>query len=79
MAGNMKLLTSLSIGQIWVVLLGVAIMIAALTAIVAIVVAWRDRPIKKDEAVQYKLQQRLQQITEHAAVQPRKSFGSGAV
>jgi hypothetical protein len=67
----MNLFTSL--GEVWVVLLGLAIMIVALTAIAGIIYAWKERPIKRDDAQQFKLRQRLLEMTQHPTAVPRKS------
>jgi len=68
------LLTSAGNGEIWVVLLGIGITLVLSTAVAGAFIAWRDRPMKRDEIQENKLHQRLMEITNSSAAPQRKSF-----
>jgi hypothetical protein len=70
----MNVLKGASTGELWVVLLGAGITLVVLTAIVGILIAWKERPIKRDEAQQHKLHERLLDIAQTSGAAPRKSF-----
>lgn len=58
--------------DIWIVLLYVTVMIASVTVTAVAMLAWKDRPTKKDELQRYKLDQRLSQIMHEPAAPPKK-------
>ena len=68
----MGFLPDLNNSHLWMALLYVAVMAAAMSLTAGAMFAWQRRPIKKDELQRYKLHERLAQMSGPAQVEPKK-------
>lgn len=59
--------------EFWVALLCIALAAVVLTLAGGIMLAWKERPIERDPVQDEKVHQRLSQITQTSAAQPKKS------
>ncbi len=68
----MDSLPSVNSSYFWMALLYLTVMAAALSLTAGAMLAWRRRPIKKDELQRYKLHERLAQMSVAAQPEPKK-------
>ena len=65
--------------NLWVALLYLAIAVAGLSLTAGALIAWRRRPIKKDQLQQYKLHERLSQLASAVPADPKGTAIDGRV